>query len=347
MLNFRKMVKIVIAVLLCMATSACNGIATVPPLTETQQVLDTVMPEIKTSANPHSTPPRSSTSTIAPQSSRTLGTTPQPLNTQTALTVQAVDLTATQIASFPVKCDENNPFYSMQSSDGNWLAIQCSDKSSEGLEVISKEGKRWVLTFTKFLSVDFMRDGNAVLGGLYPEHWTSDGKYLYFSTRLNISGGGPCFYGWNIDGLFRINVDDGSVTTTLERIPSSDAFYDIAFSSDGYRFAYEYNYNHLAIVDLRTGEEFAVESGEDNVGNLSWSPDGSQLAYAKCHETIDQTMVEKSSIIVYSPETRTSKKILEVKQTLLRIESQNGDQVLKISKNDFQANRTDYLFFDW
>jgi WD40 repeat protein len=258
------------------------------------------------------------------------------------LTIQAYDMTATQIASFPVTCEDINPYYSLQSPDRNWLAIQCGNKSNQKLEVVSKEGKRWVLHFKEFI-----RDGHNGLGGLYPEHWTGDGEYLYFKSIIGYSGGGPCFYGWNVDGLFRINVNNGSVTTTLKAIPSSGAFYDIAFSPDGRRFAYEYNYDHLAIVDLRTGEEFTIESGDDEVGDLTWSPDGSHLAYALCRDTQDHTATEKSSIKAYSIETQISKTILDVKQAFLRIQSRNGDPVLKISTYDFQAIKSDILFFDW
>jgi WD40 repeat protein len=261
---------------------------------------------------------------------------------------QAFELTATQIANFPVTCDDINQFYTLQSPDGNWLAVNCGYSSNQSLEVVSKEGRRWILQYKDFLAKDLIYNGEPGPGGLYPEHWTGDEKYLYFTARLGISGGGPCFYGWNADGLYRINVEDGTVTTTLNVVPSSGAFYDIAFSADGRNFAYEYDYDHLAIVDLKTGEAFTIESGEDEVGNLTWSTDGSQLAYGICHDNQDHTATAKSSIRVYSVETHTSRTILDVEHNLLRIESQNGDQVLKIANYDLQGpNETEYLFFDW
>jgi hypothetical protein len=101
-------------------------------------------------------------------------------------------------------------------------------------------------------------------------------------------------------------------------------------------------------VDLKTGEVLTIESGEDEVGNLTWSPDGSQLAYGICNDNQDHTATAKSSIRVYFVETHTSRTILDVENTLLRIESRNGDQVLKIANYDLQgSNETEYLFFDW
>jgi WD40 repeat protein len=376
MLNYPKTVKIVIAFLLCIVLSACTTPTGSPPATLTPALLATLTPElvIPTTLPTMPRPSTTFTATLRPSQTPTFTPIPyltaaynqssltpaliQPTNTSSANTEatltwgqaydQALLLTATQIASFPVSCDDINPYYTLQSPDGNWLAIRCSYHSNQKLEVVSKEGKRWVLQYIDFLSKDFIQDGDPGLGGMYPEHWSGDGKYLYFTTRLGISGGGPCFYGWNADGLYRINVNDGMVTTMLEAIPSSGAFYDIAFSPGGRRFAYEYDYDHLAIVDLRTGEALTIESGDDGVGNLRWSPDGSHLAYGICRDNQEGTITVKSSIKIYSVETHTSKTILEVKQTLLRIESRNGDQVLIIANHDLQGtNETDYLFFDW
>jgi WD40 repeat protein len=373
-------VKIVVVLLLCYVLSACSTTTGSPPATSTPAIPATLTPELVT-PTPLATTRQSSatfTATRRPSQTPTFSAVPyltatyhppsltpaliQPTSTNpvkiwATLTSQAATLTrqavdrafapiATQRASFPITCEDINRYY--PSPDGNWMAIGCSTSSNQRLEVVSKEGKRWVLQYKDFLSKDYIGDGGPGRGGMYPEHWTGDGKYLYFTTRLGLSGGGPCFYGWNTMGLYRINVNDGSVTTTLAAIPSWGAFYDIAFSSDGRRYAYEYNYDHLVIVDLRTGEELTIESGGDAVGDLTWSPDGSQLAYGICRDNQDHTTTVKSSIKIYTVGTHTTKTILEVMQTLLRIHSRNGDPVLKIANYDLQGTaETEYLFFDW
>jgi WD40 repeat protein len=363
---YPKIVHIVILFILCLVLSACTGLATVSSFTKTYQIQATISTVKVTHPNLTPNLQQSPTFTISLQTSRTPTPSPRPYNTTATRTQintvvvdhnatltrqaneRAFELTATQIASFPVTCDHINQFYTLQSPGGNWLAVNCGDNSNRGLEVLSKEGKRWILQYKDFLAKDLISNGEPGPGGLYPEHWTIDERYLYFTARLGISGGGPCFYGWNTDGLYRINVEDGTVTTTLNAIPSSGAFYDIAFSPDGRYFAYEYYYDHLAIVDLKTGETSTIESGENEVGNLTWSPDGSQLAYGICHDTQDHTATAKSSIRVYSVETHTSRTILDVEHTLLRIESQNGNQVLEIANYDLQGNnKTEYLSFDW
>jgi Tol biopolymer transport system component len=148
-------------------------------------------------------------------------------------------------------------------------------------------------------------------------------------------------------GLYRHNLSDGTVTVTLQDSSSSGGFYDIAFSPDGRRFAYDFaSYtNHFAIVDLRTGDEFTIEDGGG--GNLTWSPDGTYLAYGICYATQNGNATAKSTINVFSIETHSSRTVLEVKQILLRIVSQNGDQVLIIGTYNYQAGTFDYPSFNF
>lgn len=263
------------------------------------------------------------------------------------MTRQALDaayaLTVTQIARFPVTCENNNHVY-LQSPDGSWLAYQCGGHS-HGLEVVNKGGKRWDLQYTDYLAEDVVR-GGAPLGNLYPIHWTGDGKYLYFITRFNISGGGPCFYGFNTVGLYRLSLDDGTVTATLKDISSSGAFYDFAFSPDGRRFAYA---DPFTIVDIRTGDEFTIETGGDGIGDLTWSPDGAYLAYSTCYATQDYSATAKSTINIFSIATHRSRTILEVNQDLLRIIFGNRGQVLIISTSNDQTGTFDdeAFYYDW
>jgi len=363
--DYRKILKIVIAFLLCIVLIACTGMATSPASTPTLQVLATTTLDIKTLTNLPATLQRSPPFASPLQSSPTPTPTPRPSDTpaaslqtiivtanpQATLTRQAFeqaeDMTATQVASFPVACDGFNQYYSLQSPDGNWLAISCENHPDQGLEVVSKEGKRWDLQFIDFLSEEFVQDGGLPRGGLDPLHWTGDGKYLYFRSYLSFSGGGTCFDGHNTIGLYRLNLDDGTVSTTLKKFHDRWPFYEIVFSPDGRRFAYVYD--HLAIVDLKTGEEFTIDPEDDVVRRLSWSPDGSQLAYATCHDTQvqDDYVIDKSAIKIFSLKTHASRTILESKRTFLGISFLRGTQGFEIEIDDYQARTTDYFLFDW
>jgi len=104
---------------------------------------------------------------------------------------------------------------------------------------------------------------------------------------------------------------------------------------------------------LKTGDNFTVATGDNWIGNLTWSPDSSKLAYATFRAVKIQNdyendyHVDKSSIKISTLDSHTLKTILEVKKTILRIEWQNGNKVLEILKYDLQGNITVYFIFDW
>lgn len=109
-----------------------------------------------------------------------------------------------------------------------------------------------MLKLVDFLPAEFVHDGTTGNGGLYPRHWTDDEKYLYFSSYIGWEGGGTCFYGFGDAGLYRINLNDGTIATVLPTSPSGYG-YEITFAPGGRRLAY--TYAHLVILDLKTGEE--------------------------------------------------------------------------------------------
>jgi WD40 repeat protein len=344
--DYHKIAKVVIAFLLCIVLSACTG-------TRVSRETATATPSMPTPAfiaSPQ--PPVSPTVTLRPSNTPTLR---RPTNNfretlRAAFTEQAfVEGTATPTAIFPITCDDFQQDNTYLSHHGNWLAISCGYSRNQRLEIVSKEGKRWMLKLIDFVPTEFIQDGSTGYGALYPEHWTIDEKYLYFASYLGFDGGGACLYGFGDAGLFRINVNDGTISTILPE-SSWGAGYEITFSPDGRRLAYDYD--HLVIIDLKTGEKVTVKTGDEAVGDLTWSPDGSQLAYASCHAIPDDTypdqyQVEKSSIKIFSLKSQSSKTILEVKKNFLRIERQTGNPLLKIINEDWQANKTDYIIFNW
>jgi hypothetical protein len=377
--DYCRIVKIVSAFLFCIVLGACAGMTTVPPTTPTLQSPATKTPEVivpieithtylpATPERPPTflpaTPERpptfvysmpslfTPTSTLDPfhTPATSLETATVPFDSQITPTETAFDLRGTQISGFSITCDESNINDTSLSPSGYWIAVSCGYTylDPQTLEINSKEGKQWVLHFKDFLADDFIKDGGSPMGGLYPAHWTSDEKYLYFTPYIAWDGGGTCFYGFGVQGLYRINLNTGSVSAIL---PSRTFVgYDIAFSPGGDKLAYTAE-DPPTILDLRTGEKIIVDTGDRVFGNLTWSPDGSQLAYASCHAIKiqdDNLEVDKSSIKIFSLKSHTSKTILEVKQNIIRIEQLIDNRFLEISNTNFLTNKADYFLFDW
>lgn len=330
--------------------SACTGIATAQPFTQTPLSPKQFTAEKKTPAKVTSTPIPSPTytSTIKPTGTPTFlphysdtpavsqRTNTPTVTTQTMLTEQALALQETRIAGFSTTCDDSNKYFTSLSPEGNWLAISCGDQT---LQIYSKTGKQWVAQFKDYVANQHVIEGSAPRGGLYPMHWTSDEMYLYFTPAINWSIGGTCYYGGVGEGLYRFNLDNGTVVAILPLLKDFD--YDISFSPDGRWLIY--NRGVPTILNLQTGKEIILPGGE-NVGDFTWSPDGSNLAYAAC-QLLDFQTIKNSSIKIFSLETHHSKTILEIESGFLRIDIRDGNRVLKIY--DFYTNPPDYLFFDW
>ncbi|MDR3578103.1 MAG: hypothetical protein P4L50_29915 [Anaerolineaceae bacterium] len=345
----RKIVSGKLALLVCFIVNACTGMETGLASTRTPQSPATNLPTISF-LQPSTTLTPSPVYTSTPHPlivTATVGTPPSTMtpDPEDRLTEQASDLFSTQVASFSPVCDQSDFTYPYISPNGNWLAISCGYSKNQMLEVDSKQGKRWVLKLIDFLPKSQVVDGQAGNGDLWPVYWTKDEKYLYFTSYVGFDGSGVCLYSFGYDGLFRINLNDGTVTATLSE-SAWGAGYQLSYSPDGRRLAYTYESGPPAIVDLETGEKFTINVGSDNVGDLTWSPDGSQLAFATCRPTQDGSGVEKSSIKIFSLKTHSSKTVLEVMKNFLTIESQDGKQFL-ISNSDEQGFFTDLLLYNW
>lgn len=261
-----------------------------------------------------------------------------------SMTEQAYEQTSTQIASFPTSCDQ---FYFddvLISPNGTWMAVQCGYKTNQTLEIDSKVGKQWVLNFKDFLPADDIRNGFSPMGGLYPKHWTGDDAFLYFTSYIAFDAGGTCVYGSNASGLYRINVNIGTVSTILSTKSPLDG-YEVAFSPGGGKLAYLAD--RPAILDFRTGEKITIDPGEGVAGNLAWSPDGSELAFAVCIRSENFYSIKKSGIKIFSLKTRELRTIIEEGKSFLSIDKADENQQLKIARSDDQTGKTDYYYFDW
>ena len=339
----------ILGFLSCALLTACTGVTPTPPF----QIPASSVPELGTPGNLLTKLPQLPTFTSTVQPSLTPSATPRPTNRPTILpptatlpidpqatmTMQARDAYTTQIASFPFTCDEDRR--TLLSPNGTWLAIHCgSSPPGQTLEVVRQDGTRWILQYSDYVHPDYL-DG---LGGLYPVQWTADEKYLFFSSHIGASTGGACCYGLGDHGLFRLNLATGAVSVVLPITASSDG-YLYAFSPGGRRLAYVAN--PPVILDIKTGELTTFQVGEVSIGDLTWSPDGLELAYAACRPAADRVAVERSMMNIYSIETGLSRTILDLEKTFIRIASWDGNRQLEIELFDWQTFDTSYLYYDW
>jgi hypothetical protein len=98
---------------------------------------------------------------------------------------------------------------------------------------------------------------------------------------------------------------------------------------------------------LKTGGKIYVEVGDYTVGDLYWSPDGSELAYATCRQIQDDWKIEKSTIEIFSLKTRESRTIWEENKNFLSIEFWNEPNILKIKNDYLYPYAVKYLYYDW
>ena len=339
-----------LAFVFCFFLTACTGMANGPsPLAQTPSQVKPEITSFTLTVNFHPAPSVTITPTLQPYSAFTSPPLPQ---TKTSTPTRLPNPPDPRFAMYSPTCgEEYGPLDTLISPGGNWLAIQCGYSQNQTLEVDSKNGKQWVLPIKDYLPGRFFgEDGSIWFSGLNPVHWTNDETYLYFTSFIGFDGGGICFYGFGAAGLFRLNLNDGTVRATLPLSPWGMG-YEITFSPGGRRMAYAYHYNsgQVTILDLQNGEELSVDNGVDASGSLTWSPDGSELAYATCNWTQDSAgnyRVESSAVKIYSLAAHTSRTVLQALENFLVIMPGNTNHFY-IYNDDDQANNTTELQYDW
>jgi len=132
--------------------------------------------------------------------------------------------------------------------------------------------------------------GTEYYGDFMLMHWTADEQYLYFALMNPMDGVGPMTA--NADVLFRMDLSDGKVTTTLGDLNIDDPgrdFYVVSISPTSRRLAYSGGYVYrdvrpqtkLHLVDLKTGQEkiIPMDLEYSHIGKFVWSDDGLHLVY--------------------------------------------------------------------
>lgn len=249
--------------------------------------------------------------------------------TQTFQVKESLEVTMNQ---FPFSCDWINQ--RLLSPQGNWLAISCEYKIDQTLEVVNRMGKKWVLNYTDYL----LREPG--MGGLYPESWSKDERYLYFSSYIAYDGGGPCCYGFGDAGLFRLDVETGKVSTILQ-LKDSMSGYFLQFSPDGRWLVF--TNGPMYLHDLQTGVNTQIKT-EGHPGDITWLADSSAFLYATCEVDETEFAAANSSILLYSIETKTTKLIFSQADQFLRIYPLFSNEFVEIfSQNQKTWEGTNYL----
>lgn len=260
--------------------------------------------------------------------------------TERAESEQAWSVNATQIAQFPLACEDVNYYLGDISPDGKWLALPCGYKSNQILIVQNKEGIKWILEFKDFLSPDSPDD---MMGFLPPKFWSPDGKYLYFSIVLGYDGGGDyCFPSSRGKyGLFRLNLRTGTWSTV---IPSTDLFpgYEIEFSPTGRYYAI--TIEGVTIADLQTEMSTKLDTN-GVIQAMSWSPDGKHLAYSEA--SCNEQSILSSSIYVWDTLTNKSQILFTTSGMKLKPELWADNSTLRIIGEEIIGFDSFYTIYEY
>jgi hypothetical protein len=248
------------------------------------------------------------------------------------------EIIATKVAQFPpVDCGDNESLSSL-SPDEKWVFTVCGMKPNKISIVHNANGVAWILESKNFLPPSMM-GAEELWGSLTQEYWDTKGEYFYFSTYLSVDiGGSECFKGYGVNGLFRLNLKTGEVATLIR--PSE--YVEITFSQTGRRYAADMN--GVTITDLKTGE--VVQLDAENVMELSWSPDGTKLAFSttKCD---GEGFLLSSSMHLWNATTRETYTLLTVDKVSLSPDSWLDNNIVRITGEDFTSNEYHLTIYEY
>jgi dipeptidyl aminopeptidase/acylaminoacyl peptidase len=299
--------------------------------------------------DPSPVPSRTPAITLTPAPSNTTDSTQYAEETSAPLTEEAQ---STLNAAFSYTCYDN---YAIDrfSPDKKWKVLSCEEEDIPKMVVENQSGTIWKLKYEDFLSLskEEKERGIAVSANLYPIHWSPDGDYLYFTSYGGAEGGGTCFYGFGVQGMFRLELQTGKVSTILALLPPDDwNGYQVAFSPTGRRFSYSRGYaegkNSFHLVDVLTGEETTFATEQQN-GTFRWSPDGASLAYSTSLCTNDPQSVIRSFIKILNIADLSTRTIAQSDTDFLTIDDWSAkDNLLTIERESYVVNEITTLSLD-
>jgi hypothetical protein len=119
-----------------------------------------------------------------------------------------------------------------------------------------------------------------------PIHWNRDGKYVYITISGPVEGPGDKYY--DGEGLFRVDLDNGQISTILPACFSQNCqknFNSFSISPTDQKLVFIDKTNHglaLVIVDIITGKGHTIflDRIYTDAGQFYWSEDGLRLITA-------------------------------------------------------------------
>lgn len=267
---------------------------------------------------------------------------PTPDQTQTAMVDERIAL-QTLVAEFPSICEDRYYSYSLDhiSPNGLWQEELCYSESDKSL-VLTVSNKNTKILW-KIIYRDYVPKSDFVLdGGISVSHWSNDGRYAYFYSYPNSSGGG-CFRPYNSNGgwgLSRLDLQTGNITSILPII-DLNVGYSFSFSPTDSKLVYRRSQESILILDMKTGETLKVDHDKDfeDDGGYLWSSDGLRFVYST--GTFTNT-AEIYSLRLVDVLTGNEKILLESEVTALLqgncyIAKEWQENILKIEKNYSQT----------
>jgi hypothetical protein len=305
-------------------------------VTTSTSVSDSITPPYSPLASAVNDLEHTSTYTAHPSSTLTPSATPDQIQIAEDQTVtQAAAMLQTKIAGFPRFCTQDYYYAAAVrfSPNGQWLEEMCYSEDDQDLvlTLASRETQAlWKLHYHDYIPpLDFSPDG-----GMAVVHWSQDGKYAYFYSFLG-GDGGECFVsGWDSgSGLFRIDLQTGSVTTLL---PPSDTvwWYGFSFSPTDRRLVYATRGRDLKILDMVTGHLINVVPKDDfnEAGGYVWSPDGLRFVYSAVLSA-NQGERFAYSVRLVDAQSGSEQILLESPDACFAATSWTEDNILILQKN--------------
>lgn len=163
------------------------------------------------------------------------------------------------------------------SPDGKWLVEDlnsiAAQPQSPALRVVRADGGvEW--------KVDFLEDtGNSARH--YSLHaWSNDGHFMYIGHQIGTRAGPGSQY-CGPDGIWRLDLRDGTLVPFLEFDAPTSECWSFAFSANALKLAYvpPYHPRHLIVMDMNSGKKlgYNFDSRYWGAGLIQWSDDQRQL----------------------------------------------------------------------
>lgn len=171
------------------------------------------------------------------------------------------------------------------SPNKEWAIINCDPNPSE-VKSITKvmrldKTASWEISFYEIYGV-YYGIGDGYISAV---HWSADGNYVYLKPSFCcVDAPENIFFNFfgNSIGVYRLNLNTGSITTSLHPLSKSIvASYAISFSSKGKYLVYSHssNVSEVNIQNLQTSDLkiLSLNSKFNASGMFSWSPDDKNL----------------------------------------------------------------------